>query len=146
MASLSQSLALGSEYSSGGKTYRLAPCTFEIQGLFENYLERQDLEAYSRLKGRLDREDREIMLAAIQHKAALRTWTFGAKAAKDALDQKPHLEYMIFLMLSKNHQELALDDVRKMFEADAEGLMRAANRANADPNGETPGTPGSPIT
>src|SRR5882762_5268203 len=112
MASLSQSLALGSEYSVGDKTYTLAPCTFEIQGLFETYLERQDLEAYNRLKGRLDRDDREIMLAVIQHKAAMRTWTFGGKAAREALDAKPHLEYMLFLMFSKNHPEISLQDVR----------------------------------
>ena len=139
MASLSQSLALGSEYVQGSKTYKLAPCTFEIQALFETYLERQDLEAYNRLKGRLDRDDREIMLAAIQHKAAMRTWTFGGRGAREALDQRPHLEYMLFLMISKNHPEVSLSDVREMFEKDAEGIMRAANRANADPNspGET---------
>lgn len=136
MASISSSLALGSEYTKDGKIYRLSPCTFEIQGLFETYLERQDLEAYNRLKGRLDREDREIMLAAIQHKAAMRTWTFGSKAAREALDQRPHLEYMIFLMISKNHPEISLQDVKDMFEIDGIGIMSAANRANTDPNSQ----------
>lgn len=144
MGSVANALAAGTQYTYKDVTYTLSPCTYEVQGVFERYLESYAVDSYYRLARRLSAEDQEKGLAALHRDITAGRYTFGGTAVREALDSPVHLRQMIFLMLKKNHPEITQELVREMFEVDGAKLMLAVNTANADPNRQTSVTTTAP--
>lgn len=134
MGATSQALAQGSEYSYGGRVYGLAPFDFDLRGAFEQYLERLAFETYAKVNRRVDPEAGDRLLLGLTLKLNEGYYSWGSEGVGNALKTPRHIKYAIFLQVKRKHPEVSQDLIEEMARADWEGLMRASNQANADPN------------
>ncbi len=116
--------------------YKLNPWTFEIQGLFERYLEKHIIDSFMRTSHILLAEYIDKTLAAIYRDIGAGVYTFGTETIGKALQAPPHMKYMFWLCLKKNHKEVTLELVYEMAKDSAvwERMVEAMTEANADPN------------
>lgn len=145
MGQIADSLGVGPEFEYKGKTYNLHPLTYEVQGAFERYLEKQAIDTFYRLSSRLGDDDRKSMLASLHRDITNKYYTFGSGGVRQALEASVHLEHLIYLMIKKNHPEVAPELVTEMFK-DAElreRIMVLSNSTSVDPNPPAPATPGA---
>jgi len=140
MGAVSAALAEGADFVYEDKTYKVHPCTYEVQAAFERYLEGYAIDTYYKLSRKMSVEDSDKMLAQLHRDISMGFYSFGSKAVREALDSKVHLRHMVFLMLKKNHPEVTVELVREMFDAQGDRLMLSVNLANADPNRQSPET------
>lgn len=139
MGQISDALCVGPEFQYKDKVYNIHPLTFEVQGHFERYMERQARESYFKLAPYLPAEEKTLALDGLRRELAERYYTFGNEGIRKALEARPHLQYLCFLMLKKNHPELMEEDVAEMFRDDAvrDQLIFTAASATPDPNSKT---------
>jgi hypothetical protein len=132
--SISQALGQGFEYRvpDTETVYRLAPWTFEIRGYFEQYVQRAVLEA-ANLLDRSNPAAADAARARIVADIGLGLYAWGSDNISKALDARQHIQYIIYLQIKKNHPEVTLDLVKKLYLADLRGLSQAALLANGIP-------------
>ncbi len=145
MGQISQSLGVGPEFEYDGKTYRLSPWTYRIQGEFERYLEDFAMRTVRRMKPyTTDPEYREL-LASVHRDVASGFYNFGGKAASEAMGTLSHLQYLVLLCLKPGYPEVTPELVQKMFETKLEELMQKIGEANNDPNRTGPQVSEQPV-
>ena len=146
--SIAAAIAEPALYSFEDKEYKVHPWTFEIQGKFERYMEKQAMDAYHRVASSLAPEDAEKALASVLRDIANGSYAFGSDNIGKALANPVHVRYLMFLCLKKNHPEGAVDQalVRRMQDKDYRGIIRAMNLANTDPNLREPASGEAPAT
>ncbi len=134
MGAVAAALGQGATVELDGVEYTLSPWTFEIQGLFERYLERQAIDTYRRMSGVLTEDEAAKALSTVLQDIAMGVYTFGTQVVSKALEAPIHVTYMIFLMLKKTHSDITREDVRNLAKKHYKALLQAINQANADPN------------
>lgn len=138
MAAVATAVGAGAEFTYKEKVYTVSACTYEVQAAFEKYLERYAIDTHYRMARMLSEDDSEKSLSNLQRDLASGAYNFGGDQVRKALDSLLHLRYMVYLVLKKNHPEISIEQVKEMFETNRDNLMLAVNRANADPNVQTP--------
>lgn len=134
MGQIANAIGEGADFTFKERSYKVSPCTYEVQGHFERYLESYAIDTYYKLARRLSPEEQDKALAQLHRDITSGRYSFGGQAVREALDSALHLQYMIFLMLKKQNPEVTPELVREMFREQREKLMIAVNLANADPN------------
>ncbi len=140
MGQTSAALGQGSEITHKGKQYKLAPWTFEIQGLFEQYLERQAIEKARRLGRSLPEDEAEKIMDGVMRDINLGIYSFGTKEVAKALDSPRHLKYITWLQMKQKDGSVTHELVNEIYDESRNLLIQAINMANADPNLQAPKT------
>lgn len=114
MSETAQLLGLPREVAFGGRSYPLAPCTFEIEGLFELWLERQARDAIERHRPHMIPAEYACQLDGWRRDCAAHAFAFGGPLAVQALCSAPGLKYMAYLRLRKLTQDVTEELVERM--------------------------------
>ncbi len=136
MGAVSLALGAGSTFDFEGRVYHLAPWTFEVQGEFEKYLEREAVAACQRISTFLPADSAEKALSLLLRDIAAGIYTFGTDTVGKALESNKHSRYLVWLMFraQPNQTDVTRELVDRMFKEKLKELMTAAKLANADPN------------
>lgn len=124
------------------RAFKVSPWTYEIQALFERYLERRAVEAVKRARDILPPDEYDRALKNALSDVALGVYTFGTEEVGKALSTPEHVKYAFWLCVNYNHRDVSLDEIRS-WAKDAEtyrDMIAAMNAANADPNPPSRGT------
>lgn len=135
-------------YEFEGHEYRVSPWTVDVIAAFERYMEKRAHDAFDRVAGRLPAALAERALSTLMQDVTACVYTFGTPFMGKAMQAPEHVRYLWFLCLKAPGPDgkplnpgvdLAL--ARRMAEADYDGVVLAMNRANQDPNPQTPAGP-----
>lgn len=144
MGQISQALGLGSQFEFGGKTYTIAPWGYEIQGLFERYLEAEAVKAARRMAQYLSDEEKRQLLADVNRDIASGVYTFGSDLVSKAIfGSLQHFEQLLYLCLRPNHPDVTPAVVKEIVLAQMEDVWQKMMEANTDPT-RTPARPATP--
>lgn len=137
MGEISQALGKGSTLEFRGKTYPMAPLTYEVMGAFEVWLERQAWSGYRRAQAYLGPDELADMRKEITRDMAAHAYSFGGPVCAKSLEAPPGQKYMLFLLLKAAEtadaevSEKLVDEIHK---TDWEAAMAVYDSVNADPN------------
>lgn len=140
MSNVSDALGQGADYGYKGKTYRVSPWAFGVQGDYEVYVrgeafkkQRESLRWKTQDEANADRQqlDRDI---------AAGLYSFGGDELARTLRHPQHLAFLFHLMLKKGHPEVTPVLTREMVDSDWNLVMEKINEANgpADPTKGAP--------
>ena len=148
MSEIATTLSLGVEFLFQGKTYRVAPCCYLVQGHFEQYLESL---AHSSIMKRVEEVPDFVireMLSLFQRDCAARVYHFNGTVAQRALAMLPGRKYLAVLQLHKGTTNLPLDKAKNLVECIYDSgdtaiqvLEDAMTQADLDPNKAKPYLP-----
>jgi hypothetical protein len=133
MGLISSTLGIGVDFVHEGKSYRLSPWTYELQGVYERYLEAEVTEAAKRMAARLPRDEGRILLKDVAKDIGAGLYTFGGEEVARSLDSPKHITKLFHLMLQQDDPSITYDLVKKMIETDLSGIMEKISLANTDP-------------
>jgi hypothetical protein len=134
MGQLADALGIGASISYNGKTYQIAPWTFEIQGKYERYLEEQAILAVRRNKHMLPEDEYGSALKGVMQDIAAGEYSFGSDLLARSLKKLPHITYLIYLCLEVNHPDISLKLVQDMVKEKIEEFIEKMDLLNNDPN------------
>jgi len=140
---MAKALGMPSEVEFRGVVYKMQPWTNEVMAQFESWLERRAWQAYDRAKKNMSpgeaREMRTDLLAAI----SAGDYSFGSAAVAEALQSKPGIAHMLYLLLSQN-KGVTPDLVEEMVAEDMDRMLQAMDTANAGDTAPEPADEGEP--
>lgn len=125
---------MGALYDFEGKTYKISPWTFGIQGEFELYLEECERRESMRWRPLLSPDEFSALLTKVNGDLAAGKYAFGGDEFRKATMTTRHYPHLLLLCLKPEHPEATLDLARKMVNQDLETLMQKMQAANQDPN------------
>ncbi len=139
MSEIASTLGLACDFIFGGRTWKVAGRDFEIEGLFEVWVEGAALAAIQRHQSRLTPMEYMLSLGQWQKDCASQTYAWDAlECLKTRMSLKGR-KYLAVLQIAKASLAPMLE-VQNMVEqvfADEKAratLEAALERANADPN------------
>lgn len=138
MADEEQVLGMGSEIEFEGRTYRMAPLTFELQAKYVAWLKRQAVEAVRQQRSYLTDEEYEKKMDRVDRNIAAGVYAFGSPLCVESSKNLDGMKEIVRLTLAKNHPEVNHEFVDRLLEKQMEEAARAVKRANSDPLPETP--------
>jgi flagellar motor switch protein FliG len=138
MGEISRALGNGSTLQFRGKTYRLAPWSYDIQAEFEQHLEQKAWETYLRATKCLPKEEVDALRAQTSRDITAGVYSFGAQVSVTSLSALPHLKHLVWMLLEREHPEVTPMLVQEMLQEDQAEVFRAIDEANADPFGKKP--------
>jgi hypothetical protein len=129
--------------------YKVHPRTFEIEALFELWLEKQALRAIERHAVHMGPVWREEQMTAWRRDCASRVYSFGAPETVSAPFNPPGEKYLAYLMLVKHNTNVTEELVERMWKhEETRALLRpiiwkseaedAKEAAAAGPSGPLP--------
>jgi hypothetical protein len=149
MGAVANNLAIPADFEYNGQIYKVSPWTYEIQGIFERYLEQKAVEGVRRMKSYLTPDEYDKALKSVLADIGLQTYTFGTEEVGKALSAPENVEHIFWLCVNKFHPELIREDVREMSKTHYDQMIAAMNVANTDPNlrkAKTEKTPSPSLT
>lgn len=135
-----QVLGMGTEIEFEGRTYRMAPLTFELQAKYVAWLKRQAVEAIRQQRSYLTEEEYDKKMDRVDRNIAAGVYGFGSDLCIQSVKGPDGLKELVRLTLGKNHPEVDHEFVDRLFETKVKEAAAALQRANADPLPETPTT------
>lgn len=130
MGAVAQALAQPVPFEFEGKSYQVSPWTFEIQGLFERYLEREAIAACDRNARYLSPEMHQRVLQGVLQDIGSQQYTWGTERVGKALDSAKNVKYIFWLCLKKFDQSVTQDLVERMSKEHYIDMVRSMNLAN----------------
>lgn len=145
MSEIAATLGIGHEFTFEGKTYKIAPRDFEIEGYFEVWLEDQALLKLQRHRERFSPAEYGIQLDGWRHDCAANIYAFGGLVAWKALCSEPGQKYMALMQIQKasGGSKVVIQELIDRIWDDPEALKEfkaVQERADADPNRPRPWT------
>lgn len=128
-------LGMGSEIEFEGKTWRMAPFTYEIQALFSAWLKKRAVMGVKEQRSYLTDEEYAAKMDKVDQNIAGGVYGFGGEVCVKASQSMDGLKELLYITLHKTHPEVDRDFVERLFNdklMNAEA-MRAIQRANSDP-------------
>lgn len=144
MGKVAAALGMGTTIDFEGKTYKLSPWTYKIQGEFERYLEDHLYQVYKRMAPLMTPQERLVELGKIRQEVVSGQYTFGSEVVAQALTSLPHLTHLLYLMIRVAHPEVDKELVGRIVDAQMEEVMAKMAEANADPSTPPRETEGAP--
>ena len=133
MGIVAASLGIGVEFQYKDKTYRLCPWTYELQGIYERYLEREVTDAAKRMCEQLDRDDGRQLLKDVAKDIGQGLYTFGGDEVQRSLESPKHITKLLHIMLQQDDPTIKYDLVRDMVTTSLPEIMEKIASANVDP-------------
>ena len=133
MGIVAASLGIGVEFQYKDKTYRLCPWTYELQGIYERYLEREVTDAAKRMCEQLDRDDGRQLLKDVAKDIGQGLYTFGGDEVQRSLESPKHITKLLHIMLQQDDPSIRYDLVREMVTTSLPEIMEKIASANVDP-------------
>ena len=133
MGIVAASLGIGVEFQYKDKTYRLCPWTYELQGIYERYLEREVTDAAKRMCEQLDRDDGRQLLKDVAKDIGQGLYTFGGDEVQRSLESPKHITKLLHIMLQQDDPSIRYDLVRDMVTTSLPEIMEKIASANVDP-------------
>ena len=133
MGIVAASLGIGVEFQYKDKTYRLCPWTYELQGIYERYLEREVTDAAKRMCEQLDRDDGRQLLKDVAKDIGQGLYTFGGDEVQRSLESPKHITKLLHIMLQQDDPTIRYDLVREMVTTSLPEIMEKIASANVDP-------------
>ena len=133
MGIVAASLGIGVEFQYKDKTYRLCPWTYELQGIYERYLEREVTDAAKRMCEQLDRDEGRQLLKDVAKDIGQGLYTFGGDEVQRSLESPKHITKLLHIMLQQDDPTIRYDLVREMVTTSLPEIMEKIASANVDP-------------
>ena len=133
MGIVAATLGIGVEFQYKDKTYRLCPWTYELQGIYERYLEREVTDAAKRMCEQLDRDDGRQLLKDVAKDIGQGLYTFGGDEVQRSLESPKHITKLLHIMLQQDDPTIKYDLVRDMVTTSLPEIMEKIASANVDP-------------
>ena len=133
MGIVAASLGIGVEFQYKDKTYRLCPWTYELQGIYERYLEREVTDAAKRMCEQLDRDEGRQLLKDVAKDIGQGLYTFGGDEVQRSLESPKHITKLLHIMLQQDDPSIRYDLVREMVTTSLPEIMEKIASANVDP-------------
>lgn len=133
MGIVAASLGIGVEFQYKDKTYRLSPWTYELQGVYERYLEREVTDAAKRMCEQLDRDEGRQLLKDVAKDIGQGMYTFGGDEVQRSLESPKHITKLLHIMLQQDDPSIKYELVREMVTTSLPEIMEKIASANVDP-------------
>ena len=133
MGIVAASLGIGVEFQYKDKTYRLCPWTYELQGIYERYLEREVTDAAKRMCEQLDRDEGRQLLKDVAKDIGQGLYTFGGDEVQRSLESPKHITKLLHIMLQQDDPSIRYDLVRELVTTSLPEIMEKIASANVDP-------------
>ncbi len=133
MGIVASTLGIGIDFTFEGKAYRLSPWTYELQALYERYLEHEVVEAVKRVAVDLSPEEGRALMKDMVKDIAHGVYTFGGEEVSRSLCSPKHITKLFHLMLLESDPTITYPLVKKMVQTDLADIMDKISLANADP-------------
>lgn len=134
MGQHSKSLGQGADLVIDDKTYKIAPWTYEIQGLFEKYLQEKAVQSVRDMKGVLPPDEYKQVLRETVRDITAGAYSFGSETVATALSSPDHLCHLVYLCMRAGGTQVKKEEVRDLVDSDPDLILEKLNEANADPN------------
>ncbi len=143
MAGVADTLGVGPEFVFEGKTYRVAPRTFEHEALFEHRVKAWALDDIRRAE--LTPIEYKMMMDGWRHDCASGTYTFGMPVSVAAMFSPRGQKHLVFLALNQYTPSVDMHLVDRLWADDNKwaelvDILGALN----DPNRARPQSAASP--
>jgi len=133
MGLISKTLGQGVEFDFEGKSYKLPPWTYKIQGVYERYLEKEAVEAAKRMASYLAAEQARKLLQDVNRDIAAGVYTFGGEEVRLSFDCPKHVTQLLWIMLQQEDPTIPYATAQRMVEQDIQEIFDQIAAANADP-------------
>lgn len=130
MGAVAQALGQGSTLEYAGKSWKLSPWTYEIQGRFEEFLEDQALRRLQRQTALMPPTEAAEYRKAHWEMLATRSCSFGSLMLWEALKVRDNIAHLLWLQLQANHPEASVELAREMCDEMPDKVMEAMTAAN----------------
>ncbi len=143
MGSTAIGLGLPSEHQYKGKTYKISPINYEMQAIFETWVQKRAWDAIDRspVTHEVKREMRTDLVSAI----AGGEYDFGSQVMADASASIDGRSQLLYLMMKPNHAndpEVTPQFCQQICEEELEQIIMKMNEVTFDPNLTTPAQAG----
>lgn len=135
MADEEKVLGMGSEIEFEGKTWRMAPFTYEIQALYSAWLKKRAVMGVKEQRAYLSDEEYNAKMDKVDQNIAAGVYGFGGEVCVKSSQSMDGLKELLYITLHKNHPDVDRAFIDRLFMdklIQAEALA-AIQRANSDP-------------
>ncbi len=140
MADEQRLLGVGSEIEFEGKTYTMAPLTYELQAKYVAWLKKRAVMSIKEQREYLTDEEYKEKMDNVDRNMAAGVYGFGGKVCVDSVRSMDGLKELVRLTLAKNYPEVNHEFIDRLFETKMEEATANIKRDNANPLLGTPPT------
>lgn len=121
------------EFEYNGQPYKMAPLNYEVQGLYERYMEKEATLAAERQASWLPKDKGDRLLTQVNRDIAAGLYTFGGEEIARSLVCTKHFTQLLYLLIQYEMPQVSYNTVKQMVTENMDLMIQHFNVANADP-------------